>query len=154
MSEPARTLRAPLYDGDFHAWTEHQAGLLRARSSSGLDWDNLAEEIETLGRSERSEIRSRLIVVLHHLLKWQYQPSRRKAGWLATILEARDGLKRRLDESPSLRRYPASVLDDHYEIARLRAADETGLPLDTFPERCPYAVSQILDKAFLPGGPG
>jgi hypothetical protein len=151
MAEPARTEEASLYDRDFFAWSESQACLLQARSSAGLDWDNLAEEIRTLGRSERSEIRSRLLVALHHMLKWQYQPSKRKAGWAASLLEARDQLNQRLAESPSLRSYPGTVLDKQYEVARLRAADEIELPLETFPERCPYTVAQVLDESFLPG---
>ncbi|MDQ3560219.1 MAG: DUF29 domain-containing protein [Pseudomonadota bacterium] len=150
MAEPARTTETPLYERDFHAWSEDQHRVLKARSSAGLDWDNLAEEIRSLGGSERSEIRSRLVVVLHHLLKWQYQPSRRKAGWTASILEARDQLNERLKESPSLRSYPATVVDKQYVIARLRAADETELPLDTFPEQCPYDLAEILDERFLP----
>jgi hypothetical protein len=69
-----------LYDLDFHAWSEEQGGLLKERSAAGLDWDNLAEEIESLGRSERGEIRSRMIVILQHLLKWQFQPTERKGA--------------------------------------------------------------------------
>jgi hypothetical protein len=151
MAEPARASEIPLYDQDLYAWSEDQARLLKARSSAGLDWDNLAEEIRTLGRSERSEIRSRLVVALHQMLKWQYRPKKRKLGWAASILEARDQLDRVMDESPSLRTYPDIILADQYVIARLRAADETGLPLATFPENCPYRVSEILDKSFMPG---
>lgn len=136
MAEPARTKQSPLYERDFHAWSEDQSRLLEARTSAGLDWDNLAEEIRTLGRSERSEIRSRLVVALQHMLKWQYQPNKRKAGWAASLLEARDQLNRVLGESPSLHSYPGTVLDDQYRIARLRATDETELPLTTFPEQC------------------
>lgn len=149
MSEPVRK-SAALYDRDFFAWSEEQARLLKARTPAGLDWDNLAEEIETLGRSTRSEIRSRLIVLLQHLLKWQHQPAKRKPGWRASILEARDQINRELSDSPSLRSYPAAVLDEQYEIARLKAADETELPLDAFPPRCPYTTEQILDEAFYP----
>ena len=90
-------------------------------------------------------------MVLHHLLKWQYQPSKRKTGWSASILEARDQLNERLRESPSLRSYPETVLNKQYLIARLKAADETELPLDTFPAECPYTIAEILDEGFLPG---
>src|SRR5687768_12257291 len=127
MTEPARKLTTAHYDRDFASWSAEQGRLLRQRAAAELDWDNLAEEIETLGRSERSEIRNRLTVVLHHLLKWQYQPSKRKPGWAASILEARIQLNAQLQGSPSLRSYPAEVVDKQYEVARLRAADETGL---------------------------
>ncbi len=150
MAEPARKPRQNLYLSDFLAWSQEQGRLLKARSSAGLDWDNLAEEIETLGRSERNEIRSRLVVLLQHLLKWQFQPSRRKPGWAASILEARDGINVQLEESPSLKRYPETVVDRQYRIARLKAADETGLPVEAFPAECPYTLNQILDEAFLP----
>jgi hypothetical protein len=151
MAETARKSSSVSYDQDFYAWSEEQARLLQARSVAGLDWENLAEEIRSLGGSERSEIRSRLVVVLHHLLKWQHQPSRRKSGWSASILEARDQLNERLRESPSLRSYPNTVLEKQYSIARLRAADETDLPLDTFPAECPYTVNEVLDESFHPG---
>jgi len=152
MSEPVRQSKASLYERDFYAWSEEQARSLKSRSTGSLDWNNLAEEIRSLGGSERSEIRSRLVVALHHLLKWQYKPEMRKIGWRASILEARSQLNERLAESPSLRSYPATVLDKQYEIARLRAADETDLPVSTFPARCPYTVAEILDESFYPGG--
>jgi hypothetical protein len=150
MSEPARTPKVSLYEQDFYAWSEDQSRKLKSRSAAGLDWKNLAEEIGSLGGSERSEIRSRLVIVLLHLLKWQYQPSKRKAGWTASILEARDQLNERLKESPSLRPYPATVLKKQYTIARLRAADEIGVPLESVPTDCPYAVVEILDEEFFP----
>jgi len=136
---------------DFAAWTEQQGRSLKARQVDDLDWDNLAEEIETLGRSERAEIRSRLAVLLRHLLKWQFQPAKRKPGWRASIVEARDQISEQLAASPSLRTYPAQVLSKQYEIARLRAADETRLSLHAFPEACPYTLLQILDPRFYPG---
>jgi hypothetical protein len=151
MSEAVRKSSVPRYESDFSAWTEEQGRLLKARRVTGLDWDNLAEEIETLGRSEKSEIRSRLIVLLLHLLKWQYQPTKRKSGWRASIMEARDGLSEQLGASPSLRSYPSQVLRKQYEIARLKAADETKLDLAGFPESCPYTMVQVLDDGFYPG---
>ena len=151
MAERARIVEPSLYDRDFAAWSEEQGRLLRARSRSDLDWDNLAEEIETLGRSERSEIRSRLVILLQHLLKWEHQPERRKTGWRASILDARDQLNEQIEASPSLKAYPAAILPRQYELARLRASDETGLPMDRFPPDCPYSLADILNDAFFPG---
>ena len=151
MAELARNSQASLYEADFFAWSQEQGRLLKARRTAGLDWDNLAEEVETLGRSERNEIRSRLIVLLQHLLKWQFQASRRKPGWAASLLQVRDQINVQLQESPSLKRYPETVLKKQYRIARLKAADETGLLIDSFPEHCPYSIVQILDESFLPG---
>jgi hypothetical protein len=153
MSEPARKPDLAQYEGDFFAWTEEQGRLLRARKAAGLDWENLAEEIETLGRSERGEIRSRLTVILLHLLKWQFQPTGRNASWRATLLEQRDQLNDVLKDSPSLKGYPETVLPKQYSIARMKAAGETELPLDRFPLECPYAISEILDEEFHPDEP-
>lgn len=154
MGEPARKVGTSLYDQDFHAWSQEQHRILRGKGTVGLDWEHLAEEVKSLGGSERSEIRSRLLLLLHHLLKWEYQPEKRKGGWMASILEARDQLGARLSESPSLQGYPASVLDKQYRIARLRASDETGLPVEVFPAHCPYSIPEILDEDFYPGGGG
>lgn len=151
MSEPARKTDISSYDQDFYAWSRQQHTILKSKRTAGLDWENLAEEINSLGGSERSEIRSRLVVVLQHLLKWQYQPSARKGGWMASLVEARDQIGERLNESPSLKSYPDTVLDKQYKIARLRAADETGLNIGVFPAKCPYKVVEILDEDFYPG---
>lgn len=124
--------------------------MLRKGALEALDRDNLAEEIDTLGRSERREIESRLNVLLLHMLKWKYQPAKRKAGWKASIVEARRQIGRTILESPSLSGYPEEVLADEYEVARLKAADETGLDEAVFPPRCPFSVSELLDPNYLP----
>ena len=152
MSEPVRRVHLHSYDEDLFAWSEEQAKLLKARSRAGLDWDNLAEEIESLGKSQRNEIRNRLVVLLLHLLKWEYQPDKRKLGWKASILEARTRLNQELLESPSLRSYPATVVDKQYAVARMKAAGETELSLETFPTDCPYPIGDLLDENFHPGG--
>ncbi|WP_414834155.1 DUF29 domain-containing protein [Afifella sp. YEN Y35] len=148
LKKPAEA--EPLYEADFFRWTQEQAEALRTRRLADLDWANLAEEIETLGRSDRSEIRSRLTVILLHLLKWRHQPEQRKGGWKASIFEQRVRIADLLEDSPSLHSYPATVLAKEYRIARLKAADETGLPEDRFPETCPFTIEEILDETFLP----
>lgn len=150
MNRITRIGRLAAYDEDFALWSAEQGALLRAGKLDGLDRENLAEEIESLGRSERKEIRKRLRVLLAHLLKWQFQPAKRKGGWRSTILMQRRELHRTLAENPSLRSHPSEVLEETYEIARSKAADETGLPEDAFPATCPFSIEQILDPAFLP----
>lgn len=142
-----------LYERDFHAWLNDQAAKLRARSHNDLDWDNLAEEVESVGRSQKNEISDRLGVLLMHLLKWEHQPSRRGHGWQSTISEQRLHLQKLLTTSPSLRRYPDETLDWSYRWAARRAAYETGLPEKTFPRDPPYSAAQALDYEFLPGEP-
>lgn len=138
------------YEADYAQWCAEQGALLREGRLAELDRANLAEEIESLGRSDRKEIRKRLRVLLQHLLKWKYQPSRRKHGWSATILIQRQELQRVLAESPSLKEYPQRIVSEVYEAARLKAADETGLGLEIFPSQCPFSVEQTLSLSFLP----
>ncbi len=142
---------AILYEDDFHAWTIEQAELLRAGEFSALDVANLAEEIESIGRSVRRELRSRLIVLMMHLLKWQHQSSAQSRSWSLRIDEQRLQIDSLLSESPSLRPLLAGLLEEAYPIGRVRAAAETGLAEDAFPAACPFNADDILSRSFLPG---
>ena len=148
-----RPRRPAAYQADFHAWSKDQAARLRNLRPNSIDWENIAEEIESLGRSETREIRSRLVVLLTHLLKWVYQPEGGKNRWRASIGVARSEIAKELEESPSLRRYPGQELHDQYALARLKASAQTGLSLDTFPEACPFTIEQVLDPDFWPDAP-
>jgi Domain of unknown function DUF29 len=145
---------APLYDQDFYAWTQEQAILLRAKKWRELDYGNLAEELEALGKRDRRELERRLEVLVMHLLKWCYQPERRERsrGWRSTILEQRRRLTRLLQDSPSLRSEVPAFLDDGYPHAREKALDETRLPPEALPPTCPWAAVQVLDDEFWPEG--
>lgn len=133
---------------DFYGWVHQQANALRQREDHKLDRDRLAEEIEALGGMERREIESRLRVLLRHLLKWRYQPVKRSNSRRASVVEARGRIASVIKDSPSLRRHPEQHLAEAYEIARLRAADDTGL--DNLPAECPWTAAQVLDKRFWP----
>jgi Domain of unknown function DUF29 len=137
------------YDTDFYAWTQAQAAALRDGKWDTLDRANLAEEIESLGRSERFAIESHLQNLLTHLLKWRYDPANGpRRGWRITIRNARlDIAKRTLGH---LQHYPSQYLATAYRHAREDAADETDLPLATFSEACPWPIEQVLDKDFWP----
>lgn len=143
-----------LYETDFYAWTQHQAALLRAEEIETLDLANLAEEIESMGISQRKEITSRLIVLIMHLLKWQYQPAphgrTQPRSWLNTITTQRQEIELVLRDSPSLRRQLPEHIAYAYPRARTRAHQETRIALKIFPETCPYTEDQILSDAFLP----
>jgi hypothetical protein len=143
-----------LYDADFALWSERQAALLR-RMSNGervndqVDWGNVAEEIESLGRNDRREIRSRLRVICEHLLKWRFQPEARSNSWRSSISIARDEIADLIEESPSLADYPATQLGSRrgaYARGRRDAAAETGLY--NLPETCPWTIEQVLDHSF------
>jgi hypothetical protein len=138
------------YDEDFFAWTQEQARRLRAGELADVDAENLAEEIESVGKSDRREIRNRLIVLLVHLLKWQHQPRRRGASWSDTVAEQRLQLDSVFADSPSLRPFFAEALVEAYGRARSKAAREARMELDVFPDECPYTPEQILSEDFLP----
>lgn len=133
------------YDTDFYLWTQQQAALLRQGEFNRIDLDlaNIAEEIESMGRRDRSSARSYLFNITMHLLKWQYQPERRGTSWRLSITNGRDQVRWQIKDSPSLRPQMAELLADAYPSARRNAADETGLPLTTFPEQCPFTIEQI-----------
>lgn len=141
---------AVLYEEDFYAWTVEQARLLRAGELSTLDAANIADEIESMGRSDRRELRSRLVVLLMHLLKWRYQPGARSTSWSGTIREQRLQIELVLDDSPSLRPFIAEAVPQAYQAARENAAEETGLPDTEFPVDCPFAAEEVLSRSFLP----
>jgi hypothetical protein len=142
----AKTLVRPsLYDQDFLAWTEQQAALLRAGRVDQLDLDNLAEELDTMGRSEWGELENRLEVLLMHMLKWDYQRARRSRSWKATMREQRNALRRLLRRSPGLKRDLEATIADVYRDAVGRAIDETGLSAATFPDQLPYTVARVLE---------
>ena len=138
------------YEADFFAWTKEQAQLLRARGTLGLDWDNLAEEIDLMGRRDRRKLESRLRRILHHLLKWQAQPGLRGPSWQRTLREQRRQAEKLLKESPSLRPQLAELIEAAYPDALTDALDETGLRPPAFPTACPFTTEQILDPDFLP----
>ena len=138
------------YERDFFAWTQDQAALLRDGRYADLDVPNLIDEVETLGRTSRRAIESRLKVLVVHLLKWRFQPERRSRSWRSTIVEQRTQIARELRESPSLRSYPKIALDEDYPLIRMLAANETDRDETLFPATCPFGIEEILDPEFLP----
>lgn len=139
-----------LYERDFYAWANEQAGLLRAGKLSESDIEHIAEEIESMGKTEKRELVSRLHVLLKHLLKWQYQPDARGASWQATIRVQRRDLARHMKDNPSLTsKLPEAILDA-YGDAVIEASAETGLVESTFPEACSWSFEQIMAEDFWP----
>ncbi len=143
-------MNVTFYENDYFKWLVNQVDLLRSGKTHELDLANLAEEIEDLGKSERRALESDLIVLLMHLLKWQYQPNRRGNSWKYSILEHRDRLEERFTESPSLKPYLQEVFEKCYRKARILAAKETELDLMTFPEDSPFTLDEVMDEEFLP----
>ena len=129
---------------DFYAWTREQANALRRGASNEIDWDNLAEKIETVGRSERREVRSRLALILRHLLKWQYQPERQSRDGRNTISTQREDLSDVIADSPSLKAYQSEILADAYARGSPQCAQRFQMPED-----CPWTIDQVGNN-FLP----
>ncbi|MBC6423502.1 MAG: DUF29 domain-containing protein [Hormoscilla sp. SP12CHS1] len=138
------------YTTDFNEWVQQTAQLLRARRWQDLDLQHLIEEVEDLGKSERRGVASQLTRLLLHLLKWQYEPQRRSDSWLDSITDARTQIDLAIEDSPSLRSYPEAQLKQSYQRARRQAAKQTEMPLEVFPENCPYALDLVLDEDWLP----
>ncbi len=138
------------YDQDFYGWVQAQAQALRSGRLSDLDLEHLLEEIEAMGRSEKRALESRLIVLLVHLLKWQYQPARRGKSWQLTCKSQRMNFEDLLDDNPSLKSHLDNLLTKAYNKAIIDAAKETGLDEMTFPTSCPWSWDQIRDMSFYP----
>ncbi|MUL34845.1 DUF29 domain-containing protein [Gloeocapsopsis dulcis] len=140
-----------LYDTDYGLWLASQIDSIRSHRWEELDIDNLIEELEGLNRSNERELESYLVIILTHLLKWEYQPQARSGSWKGSIFNGRKRIARLFKQQPSLRPRVPEFLPEAYadsiEVARL----ETGLPADVFPAECSYSPSQILDIEFLPG---
>ena len=143
-------MSANLHDKDFHAWTLQQADLLKAGKLHEIDLDNLIEEIESMGASERNQLQNRLKVLIGHLLKWQFQPSYRTRSWNATIEEQRLSVMTLIEDNPSLKRILDERITKAYPQGVLLAVKETNLDKKAFPSSCPYSIEQLFDVEFLP----
>lgn len=141
---------ASLYDRDFYAWAMEQAALLRAGKLEAADIAHIAEEIESMGRSEKRELVNRLAVLMSHLLKWRFQPMLRGNSWRLTIEEQRYRLAAHLDDNPSLKPRLEPAIRDAYRLALIEAEKETGLLRRTFPGECPWTFEQMMDEGFWP----
>jgi hypothetical protein len=134
------------YDTDYHAWALEQARRIRAGES--VDVAHIAEELESLGRKEQNALTSHMIVLLAHLIKWEFQPDHRSRSWSNTIRAQRKSIEQLLVRMPSLRTKLPEVVSDSYDIATIRASEEIGtMAPEEFPARCPYSESQILTES-------
>jgi hypothetical protein len=139
-----------LYKTDLYAWSQQQVNLLRAEDFAEVDWHNVIEEIDSVGASQRNELKHRLKELLIHLLKWQFQPEKQSHSWHTSIVMQRNAVDDLLDDNPSLRRLVPEVIETVYPRAVRDAIVETGLQRSTFPSRCPYTPTQIMDSEFFP----
>ena len=147
---PAEAPADAAYERDFYSWLVEQARHVRAGRWASLDRDNLAEEIELLGREQFNKLESALRVLLLHMLKWDHQPALRGRSWSVSIREQRLRLGDVLADNPGLRPRIDEAVMRAYRRARLRAVKETGLEEESFPETCPYSWDEIVSRELLP----
>lgn len=140
------------YETDFYAWANEQAALLRAGKLSEADVEHIAEEIESMGKTEKRELVSRLTVLLLDLLKWQFQPKGRCLRWETNIKIQRIQTKEHMADNPSLKTNLSDYLASAYRVAHLEAAEETKLAETTFPTTCPWTFEQAMDTDLWPNG--
>jgi hypothetical protein len=136
------------YARDFYSWLMEQARHVREGRWNALDRENLAEEIESLGREQFNKLESALRVLMLHMLKWDFQPDRRSRSWWASINEQRLRLDNVLTDNPGLRPRIDEAVARANARARLRAVKETDLEPGSFPETCPYSWSDIVAREF------
>ena len=139
-----------LYECDFNLWVETTAQILREGRLADLDVGNLIEEVESMGNSDKHALSSDLVVVLLHLLKWQYQSNKRTRSWEKSIAEHRRRIRKIFKSSPSLRNYYLEIFNECYQKARDLAASETGLSISVFPGECPFNSDLVLKSDFFP----
>ncbi len=136
-----------VYKEDYAAWVEDTARAIEDGRFHDIDRAALADEVRDLGKSERRELRSAIEVLLMQMLKARYQPEKQTRSWGLTMRVQRNHIAEYLKESPSLRRELPEFIATTYHNACLKAADETGLELDVFPESCEWRVPEVLAEA-------
>jgi len=139
-----------LYEYDFNEWVVQQVALLKQGKTGEIDVVHLITELEDMGKSNLRELESRLIILIAHLLKWQFQPNQQSSSWRGSIREQRAKLLHLFKYVPSLKRHVDEVIQAAYPDALELAVDETGLATTIFPTTCPYSIEQLLDKTFYP----
>ena len=139
-----------LYETDFNSWIQEHITLLKESRFNEIDTNHLIEELEDMGKSNRHALDSRIIVLIAHLLKWQYQSEKQSTSWDSSIREQRRKLNLLLKRIPSLKKVINDSIQGGYEDAVEWAVDETGFKKDSFPSQCPYTENQLLDKDFYP----
>jgi len=141
-----------LYEDDVIAWAEQQAALLRAGRWALLDIDNIAEEIEDVGKSEKRELRHRMAVLVEHLIKWRWQPGRRGSSWLTTIRVQRIDIQKLIRKTPSLKPMMADAefADEVWRDAVVLALKEAEGEIENLPDTNPWTLNQAMLPDFLP----
>lgn len=142
-----------LYDQDFYLWIQTTIQHLQERNLEQLDIENLIEEIDSMGRSEKKELKTRLVVLIEQLLKLQYwieEKDDNAGGWRNTVVEQRRQITYTLADSPSLKAILNDVFLPCYQDAKKDTINKYQLPSNLFPEEPPFSLDQVLNADFIP----
>ena len=145
MNSELKVSHSDLYTTDYYLWLQDTIEKLKQQNYEQIDWENLIDEIEDMPKSERRSLSSNLVIVLLHLLKWQYQLDRRSQSWKLSIVKHRIRIEETLEDSPSLKGYLVEILEKQYQKAIRLASAETELSIEAFPSECPYSISEVLE---------
>jgi hypothetical protein len=145
---PAEERAGASYDRDFYTWSLEQARLVREGRWNAVDRDNVAEEIESLGREQFNKLESALPVLMLQMLKWDHQPQLRSRSWVLSIKAQRAELGNIIADNPGLKPRIGEAISRGYYRASIEAARETGLEENEFPTTCPYAWDDIVSRTF------
>ena len=137
-----------LYEQNYPSWLSHHVQLLKEAKFDELDIEHLIDELESMGKRDKRELVSRFIILIAHLLKWEYQSDKQSASWRSSIIEQRKKIAYLLKNEPSLKPYIPEAIENAYFDAVDLAAEETELPFSVFPDVCPYSQEQLLDKFY------
>lgn len=148
-----------LYQTDYAAWAKRHVELLRAGRFAEMDIEHLSDELSDMSKSDRRELESRLLILIAHLLKWEYQYQAlserwrecKGDSWRDTIVEQRKQIAVLLRQSPGLKPVVEETIAAAYPDAADLASKESRLPPETFPAECPYSAEQLLQDDFYPG---
>jgi Domain of unknown function DUF29 len=147
-ASPVRERARAGYDNDFYTWSLEQARLVRDGEWAAVDRENVAEEIEALGREQFNKLESAFRVLLVHMLKWDHQPGKRSRSWSLSIKEQRLQLEDVIADNPGLKSRIGEAIARAYRKAQIAAAKESGLEESAFPQSCPYSYEDIVSRAF------
>ncbi len=138
------------YEKDFHSWIYKNIDLLKQGRLVDVDIEILIDELESMAKRDKRELMSHFMILIAHLLKWEFQPSQRSSSWRGSIREQRIKIAEQLEESPSLNNQLITSIERAYPKSLSLAIEETGLLSKVFPKECPYSVQQLLDDNFYP----
>lgn len=142
-----------LYDQDYNLWLEKTIKQLKSSKFSEIDIENLIEELESMGRSDKRALKSLLTRLFEHLLKIAYWETEREynyRGWNGEIQNFRIQIRELLKDSPSLKVYLVEIFEECYQDAKKITIKKTGLESDLFPDKPIANLEQVLDDDWLP----